>query len=247
MTAKPRPVPPSKDDTTASCGACPDFDNNLCHALTQAAAAHALPGSELHDHFVPARRTIWREGETIDRIPVICQGWASAAVNLSDGRRQILSFLLPGDIVSAVLLHETVSKGAIETITDVRYRTFPRDDIKAALVAQSDLMSTVSRVWNEETLRADRLAIDLGRRGATERIANLILTLAERLLRRGMMQEQTMDFPLRQHHIADACGLTVVHVGNVLSEFRRTRLIEINDRSLTILDSAALRRVSDAA
>lgn len=247
MPGKPRPVPVSKTDTAASCGACPVFDNNLCHALTQAAAAHAQPGSELHDHFVPARRSIWREGDTLDRVPVICQGWASTAVTMSDGRRQILSFLLPGDMVSAVMIYRTVSQCSVETITDVRYRTFPRDDIKAALIAQSDLFAAVSRLWNDETVRTDRLALDLGRRGATERIASLILNLSERLLKRGMVQEQTMDFPLRQHHIADATGLTVVHVGNVLSEFRRARLVEINDRSLTILDAVALRRAAETA
>ncbi len=247
MTVKPRPVPANKADIAAACGACPAFDNNLCHALTKAAAAHTQPGSEPHDHFAPARRAIWREGETLDRVPVICQGWAATAATLSDGRRQILSFLLPGDLVSAVLLYETVSKCSVEAITDVRYRAFPRNDIKAALIAQPDLLAAVSRMWIDETARADRLSIDLGRRGAAERIASLILNLSERLLRRGMMQGQTMEFPLRQHHIADAAGLTVVHVGNVLSEFRRARLVEINDRSLTILDPAGLHRVADNA
>jgi CRP-like cAMP-binding protein len=71
--------------------------------------------------------------------------------------------------------------------------------------------------------------------------------LAQRLLKRGMMQGQTMDFPLRQHHIADAAGLTVVHVGNVLAEFRRAGLVEINGRALTITDPAALRRVAETA
>ena len=247
MTAKPHPVPNHKPDIPAPCSACPVFDNNLCHDLTQAMALNARPGSVPHDHSAPARRAIWREGEMLDRVPVICQGWAATAASLSDGRRQILSFLLPGDLVSAVLLYETVSKCSVEAITDVRYRTFPRDEVKAALIAQPDLLTAVSRMWTDESARADRLAIDLGRRGAAERIARLILNLSDRLRRRGMMQDQTLDFPLRQHHIADAVGLTVVHVGNVLAEFRRAGLVEINDRSLTILDPVALRRIADNA
>lgn len=246
MTTKPRDMQPHKTDIPAPCGACPAFDNNVCDALTQVVAASDQPRLALHDHTALARRTIWRESETIDGVPVVCQGWAATAVTLSDGRRQILSFLLPGDLVATVLIHEAVSPCSVEAITDVRYRTFPRAGVKAALNRQPDLFAAVSRIWSEETTRADRLAIDLGRRGAAERIANLILNLSERLLSRGMMQGQTMEFPLRQHHIADAAGLTVVHVGNVLAEFRRAGLIEINDRSLTILNAVALRRVADA-
>lgn len=247
MTAKPHPVPDNKAPAPASCGACPAFDNNLCDALTRAAVAAAVPAKELHDQVGQARRTIWREGEALARVPVICQGWAATAKTLSDGRRQILSFLLPGDLVSAVLIFAPVSQCSIEAITDVRYRLFPREEIKTALSRRPDLFAAVSRIWSEETTRADRLAIDLGRRGAAERIASLILMLSERLLRRGMMQNQTMDFPLRQHHIADAVGLTVVHVGTVLAEFRRAGLVEITERSLTILDPAGLRRIADTA
>jgi CRP/FNR family transcriptional regulator len=127
----------------------------------------------------------------------------------------------------------------------VRYRSFPRADIKDALSRRPDLLAILSRLWADEAARADQLAIDLGRRGAAERVASLIVHLAQRLLKRGMMQGQTMDFPLRQHHIADATGLTVVHVGNVLAEFRRAGLVEINGRALTMTDPVALRRIAE--
>ncbi|MGA9004849.1 MAG: helix-turn-helix domain-containing protein [Pseudolabrys sp.] len=54
-----------------------------------------------------------------------------------------------------------------------------------------------------------------------------------------------LDFPLRQRHIADATGLTSVHVSKVLSEFRRSNLIKLSERSLTILDLAGFRRVAN--
>jgi CRP/FNR family transcriptional regulator, anaerobic regulatory protein len=61
-----------------------------------------------------------------------------------------------------------------------------------------------------------------------------------------MVQSETMemDFPLRQHHIADATGLTPVHVSKVLTEFRRSGLINISDRSLTVLDPVGFRRIA---
>lgn len=228
-----------------TCGACPAFQDNLCPVFTETTFADALLDTTIDDHFAPARRLIWRAGDAVERVPVICQGWAAASTTLSDGRRQILSFLLPGDLVSAALIFETVSRCSVDAVTDLRYRAFPRDELQQALNRKRDLLAAVSRMSAEENARADRLAIDLGRRGAAARIASLILALAERLRRRGMMPDKTMDFPLRQHHIADAVGLTVVHVGNVLAEFRRAGLVEISERSLTLADQPGLSRVAD--
>ena len=80
-----------------------------------------------------------------------------------------------------------------------------------------------------------------------ERLARLVLGLVERLQDRGMTVGGGLEveFPLRQHHIADAIGLTPVHVSKLLSEFRRNGLIRISERSLAILDLAGLRAVAD--
>jgi len=158
-------------------------------------------------------------------------------------------FLLPGDLVSTALLFEPRPHCLVEAVTDVNYRTFKRSELKAILLKYPDLFDRLSKAWIEEKDRADQLIVDLGRRTADERIARLMLNLAERLGRRGMIRTAAapaieMDFPLRQHHIADATGLTPVHVSKVLSEFRRSGLIRISDRSLTILDPAGFRRVA---
>jgi CRP-like cAMP-binding protein len=190
-----------------------------------------------------ARRTIYRANEWYDNVPFICEGWAASVMTLSDGRRQILSFLLPGDIVSAAMLFEERPYFSVEAITEVRYRTFKRTELKAMLFARHDIFDRVGKACVEEKFRADHLAVDLGRGSANERIAQLILTLSDRLAKRGMVKEQTLEFPLRQRHIADATGLTPVHVSKVLGEFRQNNLIEITDRTLTIHNPAELRRV----
>lgn len=168
---------------------------------------------------------------------------------LSDGSRQILSFLLPGDLVSTALLFDARPRYQVEAVTDVRYRVFKRGELRAILLKNPDLFDCLAKAWTEEKDRADQLIVDLGRRTANERIARLMLNLAERLGRRGMIRTAAapaieMDFPLRQYHIADATGLTPVHVNKVLSEFRRGGLVRISDRSLTILDPAGFRRVA---
>ncbi|MGD0023976.1 MAG: Crp/Fnr family transcriptional regulator, partial [Xanthobacteraceae bacterium] len=176
----------------------------------------------------------------------VCGGWAASVVLLSDSSRQILSVLLPGDMVSTALLFGPRPHCSVEAITEVRYRTFKRTELKEIVFTHPDLFDRFSKTCLEEKGRADQLIVDLGRRTAEERIARLILNLAERLGKRGTMQAEPaeMDFPLRQHHIADATGLTPVHVSKVLSEFRREGLIKISDRSLVFLDLAGFRRLA---
>jgi CRP-like cAMP-binding protein len=146
---------------------------------------------------------------------------------------------------SAESLFEPISGRLVEAVTEVTYRNYRRGDLKAILFEYPDAFDTFTKACLEEKRRADQLAVDLGRRTADERIARLILYLKERLARRGMAQDNTMEFPLRQHHIADATGLTPVHVSKVLSKFRRDGLIEISNRSLTILDPTEFGRVGN--
>jgi CRP-like cAMP-binding protein len=244
MNSKRATAPLPGDPPASACRECASHESGLCHALLQCAGDGGTATLQAQDHIVAARRTLCREGEPFDGVPIVCQGWAATAVTMTDGRRQILSFLLPGDVVSALLIFEPVSSCSVEAITELRCRTFARADVRAALLRHPSLMDMVVRIGNDETARGAQLAIDLGRRSAAERIAGLILNLAARLSPRAPLQGGAMEFPLRQHHIADATGLTVVHAGNVLSEFRRAGLIEIGDRALTLADADGLRRVA---
>jgi CRP/FNR family transcriptional regulator len=160
------------------------------------------------------------------------------------GRRQILSFLLPGEIVSASLVFNPVSQNSLEAVTDVRHRLFSRPGILTAMKRDPKLLTPLSMLWAEENVRADQLVVDLGQRSADERIAGMILDLAERLRLCGQLHDGTMEFPLRQHHIADATGLTTVHAGKLLNELRRAGLIELNDRCLTLSKLEDVRRVA---
>jgi len=210
---------PSTNPTQPACAICPGFELNICHAVSGTTPARVQQST----HFAPARRIICRNDELHDGVPVICDGWAASIATLSDGSRQILSFLLPGDIASTALLFEQQAYYLVETITDVRYRIFRRNDLKMAVFKRADLFEKFSKIWIEEKSQADQLTVDLGRRTAEERIAGLILNLVDRLAKRGMVHGEPveLDFPLRQRHIADAAGLTPVHVSKVLSDFRR--------------------------
>jgi CRP-like cAMP-binding protein len=231
-----------------ACAICPAF-GLVCSGVKGGEASGE--GDEAHRqlsttvHTVPARRLILHPKEWSDFVPVICSGWAMSSVALPDGRRQIISFLLPGDVVSAGSMLAPMSGHTVEAITEVTCRKFRREEIKELVFKRSDLLEKLFDLWNEAKTRADQLALDLGRRRADERIARLILRLAEKVAKRTSVRSQTFDFPLRQRHIADATGLTPVHVSKVLGELQRAGLVEISSRSLTILNGAELQRVAD--
>lgn len=231
------------------CSVCSACENNLCsvpaNRVLSAVSGVSTVVSQT-SHAVKARRLILHNGDTQNSVPVICSGWAASMKLLPDGRRQILSFLLPGDIASAGLLFTPKPGLVVEAITDVHYRAFKYQEMKAMLLSKPGVLDKLLNDCIAAQSRADRLIVDLGRRSGEERIARLILNLAQRLKVRGMMRgPDQMDFPLRQHHIADATGLTQVHVSKVISDFRRSRLVEFHQRSVTIIDLEGLRRRAD--
>ena len=100
-------------------------------------------------HTIPARRLILHPKEWSEFVPIICSGWAMSSVALPDGRRQIISFLLPGDIVSAGSLLAPFSGQSVEAITEVTYRKFKRSEVKELLFGRSDLLEKLFLLWNE--------------------------------------------------------------------------------------------------
>jgi len=247
---KPMPADAAdKADAAISCLICPANDLTLCTGTksSESKVDWAADTMELaaSTQMIPARRTICHPKEWSEAIPVICQGWAASSITLLDGRRQILAFLLPGDLVSTASLLEPMSGRTVEAVTDVTCRKFRRTDLKTFIFQRPHLLEKLSKTWLDERSQADQLALDLGRRTADERIARLILNVADRLTKRNMVKGSMMEFPLRQRHIADATGLTPVHVSKVLGEFQRANLIDISRRTLTIVNGTELRRVAD--
>ncbi len=195
--------------------------------------------------FSRARRTIAFTGEASDSVIMICEGWAISFIQLPDGRRQILSVLLPGDLVSVASLFDRRQQTAVQTLTDVSYCLYHRLDVLQKLMAEPPVMDALGAITIAEKQEADALLMDLGRRTAEERIALLILRLLDRLGRRNLARGDVVNFPLRQQHIADITGLTPVHVNRTLGNFRRDGILEISDCVLKILDMHALRRLGE--
>ena len=195
------------------------------------------------EHAVAARRIILQRGEHIAGIPIICSGWAATVTTLPNNRRQIVSLLLPGDLVSGALIFGDKLDFSVEAITDVTYHSYDRAEFRAAMSVNPNLFETILKAWTEENLQVVQLAVGLGQCTAEERVGRLVMRLMERLALRSMVTDHSFHFPLRQWHIAEITGLTPVHVNRVINVLRREGLINIRNRAITIQDPAALRRI----
>jgi len=220
----------------------------LCRLLLDS-GVDAPPSSRLPivqaEKIGSSRRRIFRSREEVDGVPIICDGWIAVAAYLPNGRRQILSLGLPGDLLSVGTLFESRVNHDVEALTPVRYRLFDRVGLRENLLTSPKALSSFVTDCAEEVHRLNERVLDLGRRQADQRIARLILELMERLTSKRATPAQTFNFPLRQSQIADVTGLTAAYVNHVLKSFRTRGLIKFEKRSLTVLDATKLRWMVD--
>jgi CRP-like cAMP-binding protein len=180
------------------------------------------------------------EGDRCDSVRLFLSGWACRYKTLEDGRRQIVSFILPGDTCDAYIYLLSSMDHSIATLTPVTYCELDGTAFERLISVDS----SVAEAFHCETLATRAIqrewAINLGRRDALERVAHIICELFERLRAVGLVDGNSFAFPVTQMDLADATGLSTVHLNRTLQELRSAGLITLRDRSLTILDYQAL-------
>lgn len=192
---------------------------------------------------VRAKRSIYREGDVAQEIYVLYDGWAFRYKLLHSGQRQILSFLLPGDPISFPLLHLDRVNFSVRSLTAVTLCIFRRSEMSDYIAARPQLAKQAELICVQAMAATEERLVDLGRRSAYERVGKLILELVDRLHAKGLSDRKEAPFPLGQLHIADALGLTSVHVGRVLRQFRANGVLSLHRGRLTIHDPEALAQL----
>ena len=174
---------------------------------------------------------------------MLCGGWGFRFFQLPDGRRQILNFLLPGDLFSATSVFEQRFHFSVKALTAMQISGMRRAEIHLRLAANPGVLTALAESYVAESVASDEFLTALGQRSAEERIAYLFLHLMRRIATRSVIREQRYPFPLRQQHIADAVGLTPVHVSRVLSLFRERGLVVLSDGVLQVFNLPELERI----
>jgi CRP-like cAMP-binding protein len=172
----------------------------------------------------------------------IMTGWAARVRELKGGRRQIVGVLLPGDAIGLSTRARPLSPASIVALTPMR-----TVDALEITVAWRDrdrvpgLCAALDQAAAEEEYFLLGQIMRLGRQTAYERIAHWFMELDYRLSARGLSNNGSFPFPLTQEMLADAAGLSVVHVNRTLQQMRREGRIELTRGRLSLLDREALR------
>jgi CRP-like cAMP-binding protein len=213
---------------------------NALRRLSEAGAAAIRSAARENVLKVVAGEDLICEGDRSSTVRLFLSGWACRYRVLEDGRRQIVNFILPGDTCDAHIYLFSTMDHSIATLTPVVYSELDRASFERLI--SSDV--SVAEAFHCETLAAISIqrewVINLGRRDALERVAHLICELFERLRVVGLVDGNSFAFPVTQMDLADAMGLSTVHLNRTLQELRATGLITLRDRNLTIHDFQAL-------
>jgi CRP-like cAMP-binding protein len=196
------------------------------------------------ERIVPPRRDILAEGERPNHVHVIFEGWAARYKTLPNGSRQIVAFLIPGDFCD---LHAGIlgyMDHGIVALTRCRVAYVPSAKLDALTSGHDRLAKAMwwATLEDEGVLR--EWIVNVGRRDAFQRIAHLFCELHARMEMVGLVQDDQLALPLTQDQLADATGLTAVHVNRTLQRLRNENLIELNRGMLTILNVDALREAA---
>lgn len=186
---------------------------------------------------------IIRAGEECPELYTLYSGWAFRFKTLPDGRRQILNFLLPGDLLGLQAAMFDAAQHGIEALTDVQLCVLPRRDVWALFGKMPGLAFDITWLGSREESLVDENLTSVGRRTAAERVAALIVALYKRAKLLGLVSDDSFDFPLTQQHLADALGLSLVHTNKTLAKLRRMGMFTSRNGTLTLTDPHVLARI----
>lgn len=184
------------------------------------------------------------EGEARNKAFVLQSGWACSYKMLPGGGRQIIAFPIPGDCVGLRSLLLRTSDHSFCALTDAVVSAIEAPRLLEILNKFPRLGAAfLWAVSRDEAMVVEHL-VSIGRRSALERTAHFFLELIERLTLVGLATETQFDLPLSQYVMADALGLSAIHVNRVLRQLRERNLLTVQAGKVSIHDLSGLRKLA---
>jgi CRP-like cAMP-binding protein len=216
------------------------------------AFAPLLPRDEDALSALAARRTsgcaagedVISEGDEPKTIYLVLEGWACRYKTLEDGRRQLLSLFIPGDLCDLHVYILSRMDHSIAAITPLRIARISPAELEAVGDAHPRVMRAL---WWESLVSAAiqrEWLVSAGQRSALESLAHLLCETFMRLRLVGLAERDGCAFPLTQANIASALGLTQPHVSRVVRELNDSGVATLSRRRLIVHDQKALQQLA---
>jgi CRP-like cAMP-binding protein len=185
---------------------------------------------------------VFFEGDDAEHFYEVLEGVVVACKVFLDGRRQVISFGFPGDLIG--FGHGETYRFDCKTLGPARLRTIPRNSLLSAIRQRPELGEKLLDAASTEVANMRDHSILLGRKTATERVASFLLNLAERS---GAICNGTIvPLPMSRADMGDFLGLTIETVSRNMTKLRNHEVISLNTRGgFTILDFEELRFLAE--
>ncbi len=194
---------------------------------------------------IKARKTFLNQGEIQKQSFIVTQGWAYRYYDLSNEKRQIINYYLPGDIISPFFSVMPRANYSVASITPLHVCPFSSKDL-TELYAFSPQFKTLFEymlAW-EDVLLAEQVC-RLGRQSAYQRTVHLLLEFYHRLKIVGQTESNTFISPPTQQMMADTLGLSFVHMNRTLHKLYNDNLISIVAHKVSLLDNFKLKQIAE--
>ena len=194
---------------------------------------------------LPAGAHIVRDGDEPDQCCLMISGFAYRHKITGQGGRQIISIHMATEFVDLQNIFLDVSDHSVQTLTESEIASIPRGAVRDLALARP----AVGRaLWMQTLIDASifrEWVVNVGRRDSRARISHLLCEFSLRLEALGLARNHHYELPMTQEQLADAVGLTPVHVNRVLRQLSQDGLIERDRRSIRIVDWERMRQAGD--
>lgn len=192
-----------------------------------------------------AKQVITPENAPLETVWWVERGWASRYRRLHDGERQIVNFIMPGEFFDLQGLISTRSDHTVAAMSEVQLFEVPARDFLDVVGERTSIFNAL--LWGaviEEAILREHI-VQLGRQPAVTRIAFLIIELYRRQSLTKGFEDRTLDVPVGHCAIADALGLSRVHVSRSLKQLRDRGCIAMASRHIKILHMEHLEKIAE--
>lgn len=191
-----------------------------------------------------AGRDLVHQGQPNQPAYILAEGWACSYRLLASGGRQIVDFQIPGDFPGMRSIFNRTAGLSVEPVTRVQASPIGAHELSEMLARMPRLGTALLWAASRDDAMVVEHLVGVGRRNAVERTAHLLLELGARLALVGMGSQTGYDCPLSQYLLADALGLSAVHVNRVLRELREDGLVIFRNGRVEFTDFAGLVELS---
>jgi CRP/FNR family transcriptional regulator, anaerobic regulatory protein len=225
------------------CEKCPMRGKEVLRDFTETELAFVaeFKSGELN---VESGTNILLQGANSAHLYTVLSGWAFRYKTLPDGRRQILNYALPADLLGLQGSIADEMQHSIEALTDMLLCVFPREKLWGLYSGHPALAFDVTWLAAREEQILDENLLNVGRRSALERVAYLLLHLFGRGEEVGLTKGNSISFPFTQQHVADTLGMSLVHANKTLKRLAATKTMRWKDRRFEVLDRKALAELA---